>query len=300
MNQHLSYSHMTAVRPLLRSLLQKTVRRGYADLAQRTAFVLGSQGDSAWLQARTGVIVFEECWPSAHLLSSSLPSAVTLQQIAVSIKNKDAAGLGSLAHALAEGDMTALDQAYEQKTVKIVAAALKRPDDFFRWIRTQCQSDKQANVVAAARLFFNRASWPWDKAFLAAGAYLSIQTETKEALRSKQVPNEPFPYWTAIDKHTPQGKSALRKVATAARLSLEQFQWASFYFESAKSNEIGSCPWWECEAKWRLNKVGLSIEEAENMWRNNSDKVRSTLKDQAKDLCRMIEQANTESFLPIY
>jgi hypothetical protein len=289
-------SRTAALRPLLRSLLQKTVRRGYADLCQRTAFLLASQGDSAWLRARTGVIAFEECWPSAYLLNGSSPSAVTLQEVAVAVKNKDAAGLGSLAHALVEGDITVLDQAYERKAVKIVAAALRRPEDFFGWAHSQCHSEQQANVVSAARLFFNRASWLWDKAFLVAGAYLSTQTGVQEVLRCERVPDVPFPYWTAIDKHTPQGKSALRRVAGALRLSEEKLQWASFYFESAKSNEIGQCPWWECEATWRFNALGLSLQEAEKLWINAAEQVKSAVQGQADALCHVIEQAEELTF----
>lgn len=300
MNQYLDMTQTAALRPLLRSLLQKAVRRGYADIAQKTAFVLASHGDSAWLRARTGVIVFEECWPNAHLLNSSSPSAVILQEVAHSVKNKDAAGLGSLAHALIEGDTTVLDQALEQKTVKIIAAAVKRPEDFFKWARTQCQSDEQIAVVSSARLFFNRASWPWDKAFLAAGAYLSIQNGVQNVLHSKNVPDAPFPYWTAIDKHTPQGKTALRKIAASVRLSEEQFQWASFYFESAKSNEIEQCLWWECEATWRFRKLGLNTEEAEKMWTDNAEKVKLFLQEEAEALHRLVENYTLESFLPMH
>lgn len=284
-------------RPMLRSLLQKAVRRGYADLAQKTAFLLASHGDSAWLRARTGVIVFEECWPSAHLLSSNSPITLTLQEVAVAVKNKDAAGLGSLAHALVEGDLKVLDFAYERRAVKIVAAALKRPDEFFKWARAQCQSEQQVSVVSAARLYFSRASWPWDKAFLAAGAYLSVETGVQEVLRSAYVPDEPFPYWTAIDKHTPQGKSALRKVAAAMRLPDEKLQWASFYFESAKSNEIAQSPWWECETEWRFNSLGLSLKEAKKMWSDTAEQVESNLQGQAKALYQMVEQPNTDSLL---
>lgn len=298
MSQYLNTSQATASRPLLRSLLQKAVRRGYADLAEKTAFLLASQGDSAWLHSRTGVIVFEECWPNAHLLRSHSPSTVTLQEIAVAVKNKDAAGLGSLSHALAEGDLTVLDYAYQRRAVKIVAAALKRPEDFFKWAKSQCQNERQSNVVLSARLFFSRASWPWDKAFLAAGAYLSIESDLQDTAHSSRVPTIPFPYWTAIDKHTPQGKIALRNVAAEGRLSEEKLQWASFYFESARCNEMVECPWWECEASWRFNTLGLSLKAAEKIWTDNADQVKTTLQGQAEVLCRMIEESNGHSLFP--
>jgi hypothetical protein len=289
----------TTSRPLLRSLLQKAVRRGYTDLVQRAAFLLASQGDSTWLRARTGVIVFEECWPSALLLASRSPSAMTLQEVAGATKNKDAAGLGSLAHALVEGDTTVLDSVHEPKAVKIVAAALRRPEDFFKWAHAECHTGHQTSVVSAARLFFNRASWPWDKAFLAAGAYISIQEGVPKLTRSEHTPNETFPYWVAVDKHTPQGKSVLRRVAAALRVQDEKLQWASFYLESAKVNELEQCPWWECEATWRLKGMGLSIKDAESLWVQAAEQVKFAVQDEATALCQMLEHSGTGSLLPM-
>ena len=46
-----------------RSLLQKAVRRGYADLAERVVNYLLSVDDRAWLRKRLFVIAYEECWP---------------------------------------------------------------------------------------------------------------------------------------------------------------------------------------------------------------------------------------------
>lgn len=285
------------LRPLLRSLLQKTVRRGYADLSQKVAFILASRGDSTWLQARTGVIVFEECWPCAHLLSSSTPAAVTLREVTLAVKNKDAAGLGSLAHAAAEGDITAIEQARDPTAVKIVAAAMKRPESFFKWATNECSSEAQAAVVLAAQRFYTQASWPWDKAFMAAGAYLSSQFGVPQVLRSEQAAYMPFPYWAAVDKHTPQGKTALRKVALALRLSELHLQWASFYFESARTQIMARSSWWECESKWRFAALGLSLEAAEDMWAKAAPHVESAVQDQADLLMQVVGCADEHALL---
>ncbi len=297
MNQNQNTLNTSQLRPLLRSLLQKAVRRGYADLSQKVAFLLASHGDSAWLHARTGVIVFEECWPCAHLLSSRTPSAVTLREVAVVVKNKNAAGLGSLAQAAAEGDATAIEQAREPVAVKIVAAALKRPKCFFDWAMAECSSEEQRAVVLAARSFFAQASWPWDKAFMAAGAYLSSQGGVPQVSRPGKFLHAPFPYWIAVDKHTPQGRIALRRVATELHLSERHLQWASFYFESARTHAMEQSPWWECEAKWRFAAMGLSLESAECMWAMASPYVESSVQDQTDLLLKLVERADANVLL---
>lgn len=297
MNPRQSVSNKSPLRPLLRSLLQKTVRRGYADLSQKVAFMLASHGDSAWLHARIGVIAFEECWPCAHFLSGNTPSAVILREVAVAVKNKDAAGLGSLAQAAAAGDATAITQAREPNAVKIVAAALKRPESFFKWAIAECEREGQAAVVLAAQRFFTQASWPWDKAFMAAGAYLSIRAEVPKVSPSEQLHQAPFPYWTAVDKHTPQGKTALRRVASALHLPETHLQWVSFYFESAKTHAIVHCPWWECEFKWRLAALGLSLEAAEGMWAKASPHVEFAVQAQADLLFQLLERSDENTFL---
>lgn len=282
---------LSSQRPLLRSLLQKAVRRGYADLSEKVAFLLARRDDSAWLHARTGVIVFEECWPCAHFLSSGMPSAMTLREVANSVKNKDAAGLGALAHAAAEGDATAINQAHNSVAVKIVAAGLKRSNDFFRWAMDECCTKEQAAIVQAARNFFSQASWPWDKAFTIAGAYLSIQGEVPDVPHSAQLSQAPFPFWTAVDKHTPQGKAALRRVAGALKLPEHHLQWASFYFESAKTNDMVKSPWWETEAKWRFRALGLDLREAEEMWARASPHVMLATQDVANFLDQAVENS---------
>lgn len=295
MTPYQSETDFSLMRPLLRSLLQKSVRRGYEDLSQKVAFTLASRGDSAWLHARAGVIVFEECWPCAHLLNSGTPSVLTLREVAVSFKNKDAAGLGALAHAALGGDVTAIKQAHDPIAVKIVTAALKRPEGFFKWALAECSCESQTAVVLAARSFFVRASWPWDKAFMAAGAYLSCQKGTPQVSRCDQLPKTPFPFWSAVDKHTPQGKIALRRVASALHLQELQLQWASFYFESAKTNILTSSPWWECEVEWRLSALGLSLKEAEEMWVYASPHIQRAVQEQASALLDLVGNSSSDA-----
>jgi len=274
-------------RPLLRSLFQKAIRRGSADVAGRVAFQLGSRGDSIWLNSRIGVIIFEESWQCAGVLLRNAPVAVMLREIAYSSKNKDAAGLGAMAHALLQGHLSTLDHAPDPLALKIVAAALKRPERFFDWAEGQCSNEEQLSITLAAKQYFSRASWPWDKAFMAAGAYLSLKSDFPLATCAESFRETAFPYWVAVDKHTPQGKVALRKVASGMGIPDIQLQWISFYLESARTANLSFSPWWECEARWRLSEIGLTEANAADLWDRASPLVQAAVSE-STDLLRLL------------
>lgn len=284
---------LNSLRPLLRSLLQKAVRRGYPELSKRVAFMLARHGDSAWLRSRTGIILFEECWPHAHVLQEAKPPVQVLSTLASAAKNKDAAGLGSLALAASQGDLSVFKFVHEPIAIKIVAAALKRPEHFFKWVTSECDRHEQVAVVSAAQCYFRQASWPWDKAFMAAAAYLSIRQEIPNVTLATSMPSEPFPYWVAVDKHTPQGKYALRKVASELDTEVAHLQWVSFYFESAKFRTLEFSPWWECERLWRFSELGLSLEKAETMWRDASIHMKSSVEKYADYIVQVLDASDT-------
>jgi hypothetical protein len=192
-------------------------------------------------------------------------------------KNKEAAGLGSLAHALAEGDLSVLDAAPDPVAVKIVAASLTRTDEFFSWAAGSCHEGERADLLRSARTYFVRASWPWDKAFASAAAYFACLGHplTTERAPPATVTMLHFPLWVAVDKHTPSGKSALRRVASQLRVSYSQLEWASFYFESASCNERSAGTWWEAEMGWRFRTVHLEVREAQILWDAARDHVRN-------------------------
>lgn len=283
------------MRPLLRSLLQKAIRRSRVDVATNVAYTLGSCGDSTWLNSRIGVIVFEECWQRASILHRSEPTLATLREVSHSIKNKDAAGLGSMAHALFEGDLSTLDYAVDSTALKLVAAGLKRPESFFDWALNQCSNEDQLSTVFAAKHYFSRASWPWDKAFMIAGAYLSLNSKMPLEASAKFCTEPSFPYWIAVDKHTPQGKTALRKVASTIGVPEVQLQWTSFYLESAKTNNLMPSPWWICETEWRLSGIGLTQKGAADIWNFASPLVQAAVDDSAKLLRSMVERNDNYS-----
>jgi hypothetical protein len=121
--------------------------------------------------------------------------------------------------------------------VKIVAAAIDRPSNFFEWAFGLCKSESATRIVATARSYLSTATWPWDKAFMLAGAYLAATEAIPKLLTDvSSSPDIEFPFWVTFDKHTDEGKVALRVASKQLGCTYRQLIWADFYFESALVN----------------------------------------------------------------
>lgn len=268
-----TYSSGDFPRAMLRSLLQKVVRRGRPDLAEAVAIVLAKHGDSKWLNTRAGIIVFEECWTLSPLLNAQPSTIHTLKTVSRVQKNKNAAGLGSLGYAYSIGDQSAVSNSADSLAIRIVAAGIKRPDDFFKWAISKTSNSEQTSVIFAAEIFFRRATWAWDKAFTIAASYLACSPLPPTNQCNAPIIDD-FPYWIAVDKHTPEGKIILKNVAHDLDLSPLKLSWISFYLESSVSNSITASPWWVTEKKWRLTQLGINEGEAEKIWKDASTLIK--------------------------
>ncbi|HAN93278.1 MAG TPA: hypothetical protein DCQ33_14535 [Nitrospira sp.] len=272
--------------PSIRSLLQKAARRGFPTIVELAVQRLDQLSDRSWLRSRAVVITFEECWPLADSLIltrqlSSRRDAVLL--VARATKQKDAAGLGALAYAYREGDRSMLGHVPDGRGLEIVAEAITQPDPFFEWAHLNSKSQRSRKIVSAAKQYLAAATWGWDKASILAGAFLASMGEPPE-IALAETRSEQFPYWVALDKHTPQGKPVLREVAAQVKSSYRQLIWASFYCESAAVNSLLPSPWWEAEKAWRLHRAGLTCQSADELWARARDLIRVRLTSQAFSL----------------
>ena len=252
-----------------RSLLQKAVRRGHADLVLTTSAFLESLGsrEKNWYRTRTAIITFEECWPlgSELLFNRKFHSKVAaLIKVTRSVKFRDAAGLGYLASALFEGDTAVLNGTSDDKHIKLIADAIKRPDDFWQWLASRKMTDEQTALVENARRF-KQEGLPRDKAVIQAAAYLAV-IEKIPTQNQLSPPDQAFPYWVAFDRHTPEGKLVLRDVARDLHIPPPQLEWTCFYFEGAQTNGEIPSNWWNRNCRYHFDKVGLPIEEAHLLW----------------------------------
>ena len=281
-------------------MLQKAVRRGFTQIVDQALVRLETSGDKTWLRSRAIVITFEECWPLAESLfidrdSSSKRRA--LLNVAKAFKQKDAAGLGALAHAYREGDRSMFDCIPDQHILRIVSEALQRPAAFFEWVLGQSRSEESRNVIRAAQQYLPAATWQWDKACIMAGALLATIGDMP-TIEPAGTPSEEFPYWVALDKHTPQGKLALREIARQVNTSYRRLIWASFYFESARVNSLLSSPWWDAERTWRLRRAGLSLESTEELWDRARFLVRQRLEAEAASLKKLVDAVPSPYAIP--
>lgn len=283
----------------LRSLLQKAVRRGQEGLTADIIHLLHQRKDTSWIRTRAVIITFEECWAyGADLaLTNELGSKVdALRSVARSAKQKDAAGLGSLAYAFSEGDLSVLTGGADDIHIKVVAAGLERPEDFWTWVKAQASGDRSAKLITQAHKYYKSVGWPWDKAFLHAAAYLAVKGDLP-TISPADPESIPLPYWVALDRHTPQGKKAVREVARRLNVKSQMLEWTSFYLESAKTNDLQPSIWWEREAAWRLHSVGLSLDKARVLWESVKPELEAFLHDEAARLKHDVESGKTENLL---
>jgi hypothetical protein len=261
-----------------RSLLQKAVRRGNVDLVFTTSAFLESLGsaDKNWYLNQTAIITFEECWPlgTELIFNKKFHSKVAaLIRVTRSAKARDATGLGYLAYALSRGDTSVLDDTAGDKAIKIVADAIRRPDDFWQWVTWQKTAAAEKNLIDnAAR--FKKAGMPHDRAVIQTAAYLAV-TGQLGRIEAGQPSDPKFPYWIVFDNHTPEGRRALRDIARDLHISPSRLEWTYFYFEGAVANGEIFSKWWDRYCQWHFKKIELPIDEAHLLW----DPARVQLED---------------------
>lgn len=273
--------------PRYRSLLHKAVRRGNVELVLTTSARLEDFGpkEKTWFRERTAAITFEECWPLGTdlVFNKHFHSKVAaLVKVTRSCKAKDAAGLGLLGDALSRGDQSVLNEASDDKHVKIIASAIRRPNDFWNWIRSQEASDNQKALTQNA-IRFKNASTPLDQAFVLAAAYLAV-VEGIPDMNPSTAGEISFPYWVALDQDTPQGQRAMRDIARDLHIQLPQLIWTCFYFEGSTTNGTLSSKWWEKACNWRFRKVGVLPEEAHLLWEPAKIQIMEALAEESHHL----------------
>lgn len=276
--------------PRVRSLLQKAARRGYSNIVDCTIDYLYDIGDNSWLRSRTAVITFEECWPlgGSLLLDRGLSSKRNaLASVTKMEKQKDAAGLGALAYAFSQGDESMLDCVPDKRTLKLVSEALQRPTEFFSWVAKENESEQSCKIIGSAQRYLPAATWEWDKACILAAAALAIRGEIPSPKIADE-PKESFPYWVALDKHTDEGKLAMRSISKQLGTSYRNIIWSSFYCESAKVNSLLPSPWFDAELTWRLRKTDLTLELAEELWCRASPLIKQYVEKDAMELKTLI------------
>jgi hypothetical protein len=193
------------------SLLQKAVRRGNIDVVNMTVKYLLSVGDSKWLHKRLPVLIYEECWPVGNSITQGniLEQYITLSS---TVKNKDAAGLATLAVKYKEGDWKALRGSNSQRSaIKSVSNAIDNPDAFWKWALEN--GTRHVGRINAAKAAVTKANFEADKAMFYAAAYFAAKDEVPLVADAQPLNSPNFPYWVAFDKHTDYGREVISEAA---------------------------------------------------------------------------------------
>lgn len=256
---------------ITRSLLQKAVRRGNPSIAKAAfRYLTKEKNDFPWLRSRLAVMTFEEAWPYGRDVTfgrSESEIADHYATLCVCEKNKDAAGLGSLAYVLSEGDNSVLNGDDHDWYIRVVAKALIEKEKFSEWITNEAKKlgSEQFTLVEHALEGSRKAGWPWDKAFTYAAALLAVK-HSVPLLNRFEPTDKKFPFWIAIDKHTQRGKEVIRQVAKKQGIAANTALWLSFYCSSSICVNLVNSPWWQRERKWRFSKLNISENQAEDIW----------------------------------
>jgi len=267
------------------------VRRGNVDLVLTTSALIQSLGrrEKSWYRNRSVVIAFEECWPLGSELVFNRhfhSKAALLVKVAQSAKHKDATGLGYLAYSLYEGDRSVLDGGVDDRHIRIVAHAVQRPEDFWQWLEDNLDDAAARPLIQNARRH-RQAGLPRDRAVIQAAAYLAAIGRLPR-IEFQPTPDRPFPFWVALDMHTPQGKRVLKDIARDLHIPRKHLEWSLFYFEGSAAANSAPSPWWERRCRWYFRRIGLPAEEAHLLWEPAKPQIMEALAPDSRRLHREI------------
>jgi len=270
-----------------RSLLQKAVRRGNTELVYTASALIESlDGRSAtWLETRTAVIMFAECWPLAAEMLFTKPfhsKVAALLRVAHCQKARDATGLGFLAYAMDRGDDTVLAGVSDDKAVRLIAKAIRQPADFWSWISEQPAEGRRKSLIEKA-FRYREGGRPHDKTVVQAAAYLALTTPPPE-INPALAPEGAFPYWVVFDRHTAEGKRVLRDVARDLHMPIALLEWSLFYYEGAVANADAPSPWWQTYCRWHFERLGMPPAEAHLLWEPARDQIIDALAEDSQRL----------------
>ena len=274
---------------LAKSLLQKGVRRGHMGAIGRASdLILHQEGGRSWIRSRSKIIAFEESWPMAgHLFCGpgGTEDPAPLLTCALHSKQKDAAGLGALAVAWADGDKRVEDVAPDSRAVAIVCAAMERPDAFWAWARKECPTGPARALVSVAQGAVKVAYSPGDIASIYAAAYLATQGPLP-VLRPMAPSAEPFPWWVAADKHTALGAEVLSLVAQKMGQTYRGMVSMLFHLEGVIVNHLEPSPWWDAARQYSFICCGIEEKRAREIMKSARREIIQIMGDRVeRELC---------------
>lgn len=254
-----------------RSLLQKAIRRGNEELTEKVVQYLISVGDLGWLRRRLAVIAYEECWTVGNELRFDNNDYIITEQfkkLARTIKNKNAAGLASLAKNYEEGSHEILNGTSEEqaRAITSIANAIKNQGNFWDWISGEPGYLKHKQRIDLAKDHISKAVFSTDKAQMLASAYFCVKDLVPDTKYAPPNNDPDFPYWIAFDKHTDIGKDIIEQASDKINLVSSRGMWLTFYFEGSFCGQLTDSPYWQYRINWGIERMNFSPISAMQKW----------------------------------
>lgn len=272
------------------SLIQKAVRRGNVDLVEKVFTYILNNGGRKWLRDRLAVIGYEECWQYANTLDFACNDFKLLQQykaIACKVKNKDCDGLAYLANRLNDLEETVLrGDRTQREAIQSIATAMKDDSIFWKWLEKKSLYAQHQQRIEAAKAATKR-SWK-DRTIMFAAAYLSVTYPIPPVVEIKPNNNSNFQYWTAIDKHTAEGKEIISNACNQINLYPKRGQFLTFYFAGALCNRVQPMPFFKLMKEYKIERMGLTCAEAKTKWLELRPLIVEMSKDAVNDMLERI------------
>ncbi|MBE0538233.1 MAG: hypothetical protein IH620_00860 [Ignavibacterium sp.] len=276
-----------------RSLLQKAVRRGNENLVEKVVNYLTVVDDQTWLKNRLVVMAYEECWMYAkELILDSNKAKITGQYKSLSraVKNKNAAGLASLAIKFTENAKGILiNDEKTNNSIRSVALGIENINKFWELIVLEPGYNDNKRVIEITQQHIKKASFPEDKAMLLSAAYLSVKYPTPEIQMTEPSNDKYFPYWIAIDKHTSAGKEKYFEACREIKLDSFTGMQLGFYMEGSLCNQMLDSPYWEQMKLWQLKNMGFTLEQAVDKWGELKPLIIKKTKNVVENMIQRIE-----------
>ena len=263
---------------IMRSLLQKGVRRGDPELVEKVFDYLIKDGDLSWVKQRLSVITAEECWPLLFEISdkSNIRKVKDMfLRVTESEKYKGAAGIASYASRVADKghSQKVYGTKQEKELVQITAEFILKPEDYWEKLKSKAKKENKEHLYFTVKELSKSASFETDKAMFFVAGLLAVNFGIpKITIPNKISPQEEFPYWIAIDKHTELGRVLIREFAMnhkdytsfeGMEFYLKKYQ---FYFEGSKVNHLADERLWKLNVLSDLVRMKRTESDAEEEW----------------------------------
>lgn len=253
---------------VLRSLLQKAVRMSAPDVALAAMQALRARRNGSWVSQRLQVISFEEAHHVAFDMGFPLKQAgligaenAVARSLCTTTKDKSATGLACMARGLYYGSP------YVYAVLTDFPAMRDEVEDFMPYLAEPDSAFGALNAQASACAWaaYRSAIFEWDKAFVAAAAYLYFHPNPARTPCSPTAWAD-FPWHLVYDKHSDSGRQVLQAVVQDAGIQQRRVEAVTFLCGSGQCCDAHPSLWWEAERARCLRHVGLSLDDAESIY----------------------------------